>query len=233
MRSGPISASTRRRTAGRSATTSLSSARGSSRLRRSGDPEVVNRYSALVIGGGGLLASVHRPMDSQSWVESVKIPIILLSLGVSEDALEKCRPLVERAEVVSGRDDFSCEMISRIRSDVRYLNDPILTDPRLDAAPAPTRPGRLTVIPRKQTDRYRQVYTLLEAELAPDDLVVSMFPATDEASGVFDTFPASPTARLTTMSELCEQIDGSGVVVSSRYHGCIIALKRGRRASAR
>lgn len=194
------------------------------------DPAVVNEFDALIIGGGGLLASVHRPLNSVTWLERIKIPIFLLAVGASEEVVAKCRALVERATVVTARDSFSYEVLAAVRPDVELLHDPILMDDRLNASRSREKAElhRLCVIPRKQTDKNEPVYRSLGTILKSRDRVVSVFPATDHDSGAISSFGGDVRVVETwKMAELVAAIDGSTDVVSERYHGCIVAMKRG------
>ncbi|MFC3694290.1 polysaccharide pyruvyl transferase family protein [Chenggangzhangella methanolivorans] len=194
------------------------------------DADQINRFDALVIGGGGLLASVHRPLQSADWVAKIRVPIILLGLGASQEVVGKCRALVEAASVVTGRDTYSCESLGEVRQDVELLNDPILMDARLDHLPsrAPDEIARLGVVPRKQTGRYEKVFRHLAEQIKRRDRVISMFPATDRASGALETLASARIIETRLMSEFAEAIDDCTGVVSARFHGCILALKRSR-----
>lgn len=193
------------------------------------DPAIVNEFDVLIIGGGGLLASIHRPLNSVTWLERIKIPIFLLAVGASEIVVAKCRALVERAAIVTARDSFSYEILAAVRPDVELLHDPILMDDRLNASlgRAKAELHRMCVIPRKQTEKNEPVYRSLGTVLNSRDKVVSVFPATDHGSGAISSFGKVRAVKTWKMAELVAAIDSSTDVVSERYHGCIVAMKRG------
>jgi polysaccharide pyruvyl transferase WcaK-like protein len=193
------------------------------------DPDAVNGFDALVIGGGGLLASVHKPLANPAWAESIKCPIMLFAVGASREVAAKCESVIRRAAVVTARDSFSLEVLREIRPEITLLNDPILMDERLDGdGPSDGRNG-VCVIPRKMTEKNRGVYTSLSREMVDGDVVLSMFPATDTASGTLQAFgKPDSTIEAWKMQELVDGVDDAGYVLSERYHGCILALKRGR-----
>jgi len=59
-------------------------------------------------------------------------------------------------------------------------------------------------------------------------MVLSMFPATDGASGALRTLnKPEATIEAWKMQELVDAIDQAEYLVSERYHGCILGLKRG------
>lgn len=193
------------------------------------NPDIVNGFDALIIGGGGLLASVHDPLATAAWVETLKVPVFVMAVGASPDVALRCQALLERADIVTARDEYSLETIAAFRPDCTLLNDPILADERLDQTEVVATPElhRLCLIPRKQTEKNAQVYRTLNGYLRSRDRVVSMFPITDHGSGAIESLGSVECEDLWTMGELVDAIDASTVVVSERYHGCIIAMKRG------
>ncbi|QZO01167.1 polysaccharide pyruvyl transferase family protein [Chenggangzhangella methanolivorans] len=101
------------------------------------DYDRLSEYDAVIVGGGGLLAAIHRPLNSPNWPLHVTPPIILLSMGASAEVAQRCQTLIRRAAVVTGRDEQSCAVLRRFRDDVELIPDPILADERLDALRAP------------------------------------------------------------------------------------------------
>jgi len=43
----------------------------------------VNQFKALIIGGGGIFASKHPPLDAESFAEGLTLPIIVLGVGAN------------------------------------------------------------------------------------------------------------------------------------------------------
>lgn len=54
-----------------------------SRMRRASFPEKVNRFKALVIGGGGLFVARHAPLYVKSFAEALTLPVVVLGVGAS------------------------------------------------------------------------------------------------------------------------------------------------------
>lgn len=45
--------------------------------------EKVNRFKALVIGGGGIFGAIHYPLHFKEFSEGLKLPIVVLGVGAS------------------------------------------------------------------------------------------------------------------------------------------------------
>jgi polysaccharide pyruvyl transferase WcaK-like protein len=191
------------------------------------DADFVNQFDALVIGGGGLLASMHTPLGDAAWVARLQVPIYILAVGASTDTAQRCQALILKAISVSARDDFSLNVIRHIRPDAELLHDPILMDAAiLPASQAETTDG-LCIIPRKMTEKNKSTYVHLQQVLQHADTVMSMFPATDKKSGWFDVFKNHEVVLATRLPDMLDAMTRHRVVVSERYHGCILALKMG------
>jgi polysaccharide pyruvyl transferase WcaK-like protein len=190
------------------------------------DPERINRFSSLVIGGGGLLASKHRPLEDEAWVERIKVPIILCGVGASPEVIEMCRPLVERALLVTVRDDASLKAVRKVRPDATFLPDPILADPTLDALTSSTG-SALCLIPRRLEACNQAPLQHLSGLIEGEDAVLSFFPTADEPSGALALFRERTIVEARTLAQVRTTMTKARLVVSQRYHGCILALKWG------
>jgi polysaccharide pyruvyl transferase WcaK-like protein len=190
------------------------------------DAKRVNRFSALVVGGGGLLASKHRPLEDAAWVGRISVPIILCGVGASQETVELCRALVESALVVTVRDTASLRAIRKVRPDATLLYDPILADPTLDE-PSENTGSALCAIPRRLETTNRALLQHLNGLLRPDDTVLSFFPTADEPSGALDLFKGRSIMKATSLTDVRATMTRARLVVSQRYHGCILALKWG------
>jgi polysaccharide pyruvyl transferase WcaK-like protein len=194
------------------------------------DIDFVNSFDALVIGGGGLLASRHKPLNAEEWVEKINIPIGILAVGANEEISNLCKPLLQKAKVISVRDSYSLNAVQSIRSDAFLLRDPILSDRSIDESPmenARLGTSRLCVIPRKLVSKAEPVYQRISETMVSRDFVITVFPATDEASGALDFFSRQTKHEATEMKSFVSMVRKADLVVSDRYHGCIIAMKLG------
>jgi polysaccharide pyruvyl transferase WcaK-like protein len=188
--------------------------------------ERVNAFSALLIGGGGLLASTHHPLGDAAWVDEIKIPIALIAVGATDEVVGRCGAVVDKAAIVTARDEQSIKALQKRRRDVTLLCDPILADPGLNADEA-SGYGPVAVIPRKQDDTNSGLYRALSRMLGSSDRAVSMFPNADDESGALDRFSNLDVRRARTMAFMLHSLKGVSAVFSDRYHGCILSMKRG------
>lgn len=190
--------------------------------------DIVNRFRALIIGGGGLLASKHRPLFNTKWVAQLDLPIILAGLGASPEVVELHAPLLERAAFVSARDPYSLEVVRQSRTDATFLPDPILADPTITPVEAREQDAgdRIHWVLRKANDRKIPLYEKIKESLLDQDAVVGIFPLTDLKSALGSIF--SERIQVTAnFEEFVQHIAGTGMVISNRYHGCIVSAKLG------
>lgn len=190
------------------------------------NPEGMNAFDALVIGGGGLLAAMHAPLDNPAWAARLTLPVLILANGATVGVAKPSAALIRQARHVSGRDSHSVRALRHFRQDVSLLNDPILADPSIGPWTGPRGRG-LCVIPRKMGDYNRADYARLAALMTGDDLVLSMFPLMDGHTGALRMFEPHRQVLARDMATMVETLAGAGFVVSERYHGCILALKLG------
>ncbi|WP_417708331.1 polysaccharide pyruvyl transferase family protein [Roseibium aggregatum] len=200
-------------------------------LRDIRDPEFVNSFDVLLVGGGGLLAAKHKPLENDEWLASINIPIVVFGVGANQEISELCSGLLKKAAIVTVRDQFSLDAVKPIRADVFIMRDPILMDRNLDR-PFTDRPNpkRLGVIPRKlnrgSVERY---YKSVGAQMLKRDAVITFFPDTDKNSGALDCFEGARVVPTTEMCSFHDAVLDMSVILSDRYHGCILGLKSGVR----
>jgi glycosyltransferase involved in cell wall biosynthesis len=190
------------------------------------NPEGMNAFDALVIGGGGLLAATHAPLDNPAWAARLTLPVLILANGATAAVAKPSAALIRQARHVSGRDEYSVRALRHFRQEVSLLNDPILADPSIGPWRGPRGRG-LCVIPRKMGAYNRADYERLAALMTADDLVLSMFPIMDGHTGALRTFEPHRQVLAQDMATMVDTLAGAGFVVSERYHGCILALKLG------
>src|SRR5690606_31535214 len=152
----------------------------------------VNRFDALVIGGGGLLSGRHRPLDSVKWLHRVKIPIYLIGVGASPDTLDTCAALVSRASKISVRDKRSMDAVKEVKPDAEFVADAILIDDVHfpPASAAFQNSGKIAFILRKVAGGKAELYKkIADSILVEGDQVYSIFPSADKESGIIRHFP--------------------------------------------
>jgi hypothetical protein len=92
-----------------------------------------SQFSALLVGGGGLLGHPHEPLQDPQWARRAAIPIMFVSVGTNGDCVKKSLDLLDRALVISGRDGPSLATLASVTARAcLVVPDPILCMP--DAA---------------------------------------------------------------------------------------------------
>lgn len=193
------------------------------------DLDWINSFDLFVIGGGGLLASKHRPLDNPDWINRLNVPVVILGVGATPAGLEQCSALLERACYVSVRDDYSLNDVRRLRSDADFYPDPILVDQwNFNVTKRYPRERGLTFILRKVSGRKRELYQSMKTDvIQAEEKCFSIFPSTDHGSGIDDIFDPDQVSYIENLDSLFESLSFAGGIVSNRLHGCIIGLKGG------
>ena len=190
------------------------------------DAGVCNRFDLMIVGGGGLLSHSHPPLDVEGWQREITIPIAIFGIGADRTAAIKSKMLIEKAVYVSGRDVESTLTLSDFRSDVRFVPDPVLGHGKTWAN---------AIFKRiSNSQRYRVLWVLRWIDGVwsngfhrlidfARDAVCFLEPALDYM--ICLTMPAA--IPIYCLEELLVLMDNSDLVVSMRYHGCIISMIRG------
>jgi polysaccharide pyruvyl transferase WcaK-like protein len=192
--------------------------------------DFVNSFDALFIGGGGLFASKHKPLANSGWTDGIKIPIVIFGTGASVDVGDICSDIIKKASIVTARDQFSINALSGLRPDTFLLRDPILNDRSIDLMRKPNSNGvaaRMCVIPRKLVSKSEAAYKTLSEAMLTRDFVISVFPTTDEKSGALGYFAGKPIYNTVEIRSFVDTLQPASLLVSDRYHGCILGLKLG------
>jgi hypothetical protein len=192
---------------------------------------LINRFDLIIIGGGGLLSHPHDPLTSEEWQRAIDVPVALFGIGAGGDAASKCSALIAKAVYASGRDEPSLAALRRYRKEVRFVPDPVLADPYYCAIANDRRKHRVTgrkklwIIKNTSNPRTRAIINMINPD---EDDVCFVEPFLD-----FPIVNLFPTAQpVYFVNDLIAQIDKSAVVISMRYHGCILALLRNKPAIA-
>lgn len=194
------------------------------------DPNYINGFDMLFVGGGGLLASPHTPLNDKAWVEAITIPICAISLGAAGNAPDMSRPFIERCHSFSVRDAFSYEAVKHIRPDASIIMDPILLDTVAMPRPASRRQAGITWVPGKLVLGTEEIWSAAMKRTFDkrQDHILSFNPVTDRNSGfewIFDDVD-----YLDSVDRFLARAATSRLVVSERYHACIYALASGMAA---
>jgi hypothetical protein len=190
-------------------------------------PRIVNQFDMLMIGGGGLLAHPHDPLTNPEWQSGINIPIAFVGVGAAPGVVARSETLVKKAVYVSVRDEHSMSAMQRIVPEPKFLPDPVLCDSEYDARAA-VRSGRwqagnrrLWILKHGAPDQLAQCRRLIDPET---DEICFLEPHLD-----FPLISAFPLAKpMYRADELIALIDNADMVISMRYHGCILAMLRDR-----
>lgn len=190
------------------------------------DSAFINSFDMLLVGGGGLLATKHAPLDNPEWVKSIKIPMAAISLGAAGGTPSLSADFIKKCTYFSVRDEYSYEAVRGVRPNVHIVMDPILVD-EISKPAISTRSNGIIWVPGKLVQSTRTFWEDVQRRLQREgDPIVSFNPVTDINSGFEETFDG--VRYLDSVSHYLDIIAESNFVVSERYHGCIFALARGK-----
>lgn len=203
------------------------------------DPDLVNAFDCLAIGGGGLLSHPHEPLEGSEWVKHISVPILMTGLGCGPAVTRDCATLLNRAWAVSARDLSSTAAARGLRNDIETVADPILCSAALSDLTAldlegALVPGAIDVLwilkyPNSESDQdfLRQIKVYLDAAPAARHQILCIEPRLDKEIEAF--FPGYRILYVSALSHLLAWIHAASVVVSMRYHGAIFAALAGCR----
>jgi Polysaccharide pyruvyl transferase/Domain of unknown function (DUF4214) len=206
------------------------------------DTQLVNQFDCLLIGGGGLIAHPHAPLYDVEWLKKIHTPILLLALGATRTTVEAHRPLLQRAWVVSGRDQDSVSVLKGVRPDAILIRDPILCagnpndlcalDLGLPTPASGSGDDDIDVLwvlkyPDSLEDlRFlTQASSLILEESGRRHTVVAIEPVRDQP---LEKYLPGRVHYLRSLSELNSFLNRATLVVSMRYHGSIFAALAGK-----
>jgi hypothetical protein len=186
---------------------------------------LLHRFDLLLIGGGGLLTHPHDPLTDESWQRSIDVPVALFGIGAGGDVAAQCNTLIAKAFYVSGRDELSVTELRRFRGDIHFVPDPVLTDSSYYFISAEVR--------RRAASRIKKLWIIKNSSLARDSTILaSVNPLQDQICFIEPSldFPLTlpfPTAQpVYFIDDLLSLIDQVDLVISMRYHGCILGMLR-------
>ena len=188
---------------------------------------LINSFDLLLIGGGGLLAHPHDPLTNPDWQRMLEVPIALFGIGAETITAGKSETLVRKSAYVSGRDPQSLNSLAAYTDNFHFVSDPVLCDSsyRSDISPPPVIefPKRLWILKYSNSDDFKE---LCEAIVRREDAVCFLEPHLDWR--IVQYIPdAIPIYCVNDVLALIDQVDA---VYSMRYHGCILAMLRGKAA---
>jgi len=191
-------------------------------------PAIVNSFDLLIIGGGGLLSHPHDPLTDVKWQTMLQVPVALIGVGAAEPVASKAENLIRKAVYVSGRDDDSIATFRNFGREPAFVPDPVLCDPSYLIQHEECSSSRQSSDRRLWVLKYvnsADFFALCSNISQTDDIVCFIEPHMD-----FQIIEHLPSALpIYFVRDLITMIDGADLVLSMRYHGCILAMLRGKR----
>jgi hypothetical protein len=191
-------------------------------------PAIVNSFDLLLIGGGGLLAHPHDPLTDPKWQTMLQVPVALFGVGAAEPVASKAENLIRKAIYVSGRDNHSIATLRKFVREPAFVPDPVLCDASYlnqqeeHSSSRSSSDRNLWVLKYIETDDF---WSLCDSLGQSNDTVCFVEPHID-----FRLIERLPNALpVYFVEELIALIDKADLVLSMRYHGCILAMLRGKR----
>ncbi len=183
-------------------------------------PQILKEFDAVVIGGGGLFSHPHDPLQESSWARSVEIPTYILGVGATSKVAHNSIELIKRSALVSARDYVSLRALSEIRPDVSIIRDPVLCTANFVGSCNNSR-GTVWILKGPlSTD-----HAFIRRHIRETDRVICFEPKVDCALEEF--FPEM--VYTPTIESVNAIIRDASTVITSRYHGAILALLLGKR----
>jgi hypothetical protein len=191
-------------------------------------PAIINSFDLLVIGGGGLLSHPHDPLTNPEWQAMLQVPVALVGLGAAEPVASRAETLIRKAIYVSGRDSHSIATLRQFAREPAFVPDPVLCDASYlkqqegHAVEQQTSSKQLWVLKYVNTDDFLSLFDSLSET---EDEICFIEPHMDTR-----LIEHIPNARpIYFVEEFITLIDQADLVLSMRYHGCILAMLRGKR----
>lgn len=189
------------------------------------DLSIVNKFDALIIGGGGLFSWPHIPLQDSNWVKNIKIPIYLISVGGFDDELDMNWPnlrgaeeLIRLAVFVGGRDMKTVKQFSILNDNTHLMMDFALI--KTDIPIIPIQWNKCWVIKPTNFEIFKEL-------IDEKDIIISTEPLLEK--NIFELM--SPKARVVYPRDektFMEYIMASKIILSSRLHGAIYGIKCGK-----
>ncbi|CAM9462535.1 unnamed protein product, partial [Hapterophycus canaliculatus] len=209
------------------------------------DAEKVNRFKALIIGGGGIFASRHTPLHVSAFARGLTLPIIVLGAGASRHRAKIYATLAERAVFVSGRDAISTSVLAGVLrdskdpkvqpNDVALVHDPVLSDTTLTDTQGTCwkqSEGEYDqplcfVLPASNTQASIEMHQHLVAHVVrPGDVFVNVLPTHQEDILRRNNYPGD-VVQVFGSAEFTQRLCSCRAIVSARFHGVILGLHMG------
>ncbi|CAM9285887.1 unnamed protein product [Ectocarpus fasciculatus] len=209
------------------------------------DAEKVNVFKALIIGGGGIFAAKHAPLDVDAFVEGLTLPIVIMGVGANSYRAKKYATLIEKAVFVSGRDTNSIDAFSNLLrkskgpvvqpEDVALVRDPVLSDKILTdtkgtcwkQSEGEHEQPLCFILPASNNAPTTEMHQHLLANVVrPGDVFVNVFPKHQKEIVEKHDYPGE-VLQILDPAEFTQRLCSCRAIVSTRFHGVILGLHMG------
>ncbi|CAN0182794.1 unnamed protein product [Ectocarpus sp. 6 AP-2014] len=202
----------------------------------------VNRFKALVIGGGGIFAATHQPLQNDQFAEALTLPIVVMGVGASYRAKAYSK-LLSKAVFVSGRDETSINTFKSVLGrdpnatvapdDVALVRDPVLSDKMLSdkegscwkRSAGDDQQPLCFVVPAANTEDTIEMHEHLLNAVRQGDRFINVFPKHQKEIEKF-AYPGAVEEIVDPM-EYVEKLCNCKAIISTRLHGVVLGLHMG------
>lgn len=203
------------------------------------DFELLSSFSAILIGGGGLLGVEHYPLTDLRWINGLKAtgtPYFLVAVGASRVHVNdpfyhnSYLALFNGCQGASARDNESLLTLSRFRNDVIKVCDPVIKRCVDEASVSLQMSKRLDIILRYPLDDQHREFIVglkdIYASTSREDLrVIFVEPFNPLEEELLSEFPDHIVCC--SVEDLNAVVRESAAVLSMRFHGCASAIRYG------
>ncbi|CAN0183456.1 unnamed protein product [Ectocarpus sp. 6 AP-2014] len=203
----------------------------------------VNRFKALVIGGGGIFAATHQPLQNDQFAEALTLPIVVMGVGASYRAKAYSK-LLSKAVFVSGRDETSINTFKSVLGrdpnaavapdDVALVRDPVLSDKMLSdkegncwkRSAGDDQQPLCFVVPAANKQNTIEMHEHLLNAVRQGDRFINVFPKHQKEIEKKFAYPGA-VEQIVDPMEYVEQLCNCKAIISTRLHGVVLGLHMG------
>lgn len=182
--------------------------------------EVTKRFDMIVVGGGGLLAHPHYPLNNEAWAKGLNTKISIISIGATSRSENESDYLIRNASYVSARDVESYNFLKRKREDVELVRDPVLSMRPLVDKEKKTREKTMWVL----KGPIEEAHYTIRKYIKKGDFVVGFERKNDQE--IEKIFPE--IVYIKTINSFDKMANECSRFFTMRYHGLIASLSHSR-----
>eukprot|EP00903_Cladosiphon_okamuranus_P008894 g8514.t1 len=201
--------------------------------------EEVNRFKALVIGGGGFFKTKYTQAhpDIEIISERLTLPIIVMGAAASYHA-KQCSTILQKAVFVSGRDASStkvlADVVHRGPASAILVRDAVLSDNSFtdiegkcwrQSTGEHQQPLCFILPPTNKPSTVEMHRQLVEELVTPEDVFVNVFPKHHNDDELRD-YPGE-VQQILDPKEFMERLCSCRAIVSTNFNAAVLGLHMG------